>query len=136
MSLRDQFRVLIGTDEGCRLTVYLDTRGVPTIGYGRNLRDKGISPAEAAYLRDNDIADAERDCQTLPWFGGLSDARQLVILSMVYNMGLGTVQTFRRMIAALQRFDYDSAADEMLLSEWAHQVGARAHRLAEMMRHG
>ena len=51
MTLRDQ----IIRDEDCRLRVYYDPLGVPTIGVGRNLRDKGISQTEADFLLGNDI---------------------------------------------------------------------------------
>jgi len=40
------------------------------------------------------------------------------------------------MIAALKEDNYDKAADEMLDSLWAEQVGKRAKRLALMMRTG
>ena len=133
---RADFAALIARDEGCRLRLYADSLGVPTIGYGRNLRDKGISPSEAALLRDHDMDDAEREAAAFPWFASLSERRQLVVLSMLYNLGLPRFVGFRRMIAALQRFDYQTAADEMLDSVWARQVKARADRLAMMMRDG
>ena len=42
--------------EGLRLKPYQDTIGKLTIGYGRNLDDRGISKEEAEYLLRNDIS--------------------------------------------------------------------------------
>ena len=39
-------------------------------------------------------------------------------------------------MAALEQYDYDSAAKEMLDSKWAKQVKTRAIRLAYSMKHG
>ena len=36
--------------EGMVLTVYQDTLGIDTVGIGRNLKDRGISPEELAYM--------------------------------------------------------------------------------------
>ncbi len=123
-------------DEGLRLFPYTDTVGKLTIGYGRNLSDKGISQIEAEYLLENDLEAAERDCQAFPWFAGLSEARQIVIVSMVFNLGLVGFQKFHHLIAAMQRMDYDTASEEMLRSKWADQVKGRAVRLAQMMQQG
>ncbi len=126
----------IKLDEGLRLQPYKDTVGQVTIGYGRNLSDKGISQLEADYLLENDLEDVLAICATYPWFAGLSPARQIVIASMVFNMGPYRFSLFKNMIAALQRMDYETAADEMLASRWVGQVKDRASRLAQMMREG
>jgi lysozyme len=55
---------------------------------------------------------------------------------MAFNLGLPRLLTFHDMIAALGRQDYGAAADAMLASRWAVQVGDRARRLAQMMRTG
>lgn len=133
---RAAFVRMISADEGCRLLPYEDTRGVLSIGYGRNLRDRGITAEEAAHLRDNDIRNAEHDAEAFPWFKGLSEHRQLVILSMLYQLGLPKFLQFKRMIDAMQRFDYEMAADEMQRSAWATQTPARVQRLTQMMREG
>jgi lysozyme len=43
-------------DEGLRLKPYQDTVGKWTIGYGRNLDDRGISKYEAEAMLRNDVA--------------------------------------------------------------------------------
>lgn len=128
-------RWLLIRHEGLRLKPYLDTAGKLTIGVGRNLDDKGITHAEAIALLDKDIADATNDClHAFPWFADLTQERQWVIVSMVFNMGLAGVQKFKRMIGYLELGDYAGAAKEMRESRWAKQVGVRADELEVMMK--
>jgi lysozyme len=66
----------------------------------------------------------------------LTPARQNVIINMAYNIGIAGLGKFSRMWSAVRDGDYDQAADEMLNSRWARQVGNRAVELAEQMRRG
>jgi lysozyme len=52
---------------------------------------------------------------------------------MIFNMGLGGVLNFKKMIAAIQEQNYEMAATQMLDSTWSQQVGKRALELARMM---
>ncbi|MGU3777520.1 hypothetical protein [Burkholderia metallica] len=65
----------------------------------------------------------------------LDPVRQRVVINMAFNMQ-GGLLTFTNTLAAMKRGDYAAAADGMLASKWAAQVGARATRLATMMRSG
>ena len=135
----DDARALLLADEGCVLHAYKDSRGFLTIGIGRCIdkRVGGITHAEAMFLLDNDIDHAMTDLETrYPWAEDLSDARQLVLLSMRFNLGAVGLSKFTKMLAAIIEHDYDEAADQMLASDWARQVKGRAHRLAAMMRQG
>lgn len=137
MTVFDQLK----RDEGLRLTPYKDTVGKLTIGYGRNLDDKGITKAEAEYMLTNDLADASVDLRrALPWTDGLDPIRRGVLVNMVFNMGVGNEKkgllSFKGMLAAIQAGHYETAAIHMLASKWAVQVGDRARRLAQQMREG
>jgi len=124
-------------DEGLRLKPYRCTAGRLTIGVGRNLDDVGITAEEADYLLENDLGRAMADLdRALPWWRGLSEARQRALVNMAFNVGLSRLLGFKAMLAALQRGDWNEAAAEALASRWADQVGARAVRIAEMMREG
>lgn len=132
-SLRDE----LIRDEGIRLRVYNDSRGIPTIGIGRNLRDKGISFDEATYLFHHDINEHAVDLtRVVPWCASLDPVRHRVLLNMCFNLGAGGLLRFTRMLAAAEQGDFETAALEMKASRWATQVGARADRLAAMMRTG
>jgi lysozyme len=127
MTLVDQ----LVRDEGLRLHPYADSVGKLTIGIGRNLTDVGISEPEAEMLLSNDIAIASsRLAEAFPWTSGLDDVRRSALINMAFNMGVGGLANFRKFLAALQAKDYKTARNEMLNSQWAKQVGARAQRLA------
>lgn len=139
-------------DEGERLELYDDKTGKApvlasggkiTAGVGHNLTDHGISALLSRQWLDEDIATAERLLDKhIPWFRQMSDARQRVVLNMVFNMGwsneAGThgLVTFTNTLAHMQAGRYPSAAVGMRASAWARQVGPRAERLAEMMERG
>ena len=123
--------------EGLRLKPYRDTVGKLTIGVGRNLDDVGITEEEALQMLHNDITRVRtRLVNTFWWFQKLSRVRRDVVTNMVFNLGLGRFKRFKKMIAALEIFDCDQAAKEMLNSKWAKQVGRRATELAKIMRSG
>lgn len=130
---------LVKRHEGLRLKPYLDTEGNLTIGYGRNLTDRGISPVEASALLDFDLRDADHDLRQifgLPYLIEIGGCRYAALLSMMFNIGVVRFSGFSRMIAALKQFDWDLAASEMLDSQWARQVGTRATECAALIRTG
>lgn len=132
--------VMIKQHEGLRLFVYVCSAGKQTIGYGRNIDTdggKGLSIEECEYLLRNDIDQVTKHLQyTLSIFHFLNEARQAVLISMVYNLGLNGFSKFKKMLKALHNLDYAAAAKEMLDSRWAIQVGQRANDLAEIMASG
>lgn len=123
--------------EGIKLHPYQCPAGKLTIGIGRNLEENGISRAEAFYLLENDLKRCETECaQSFPWFELLNPVRQGVVVEMVFNLGLKRFLDFKRFMKALTIKDYSCAAQEMLNSRWALQVGKRAERLAQIMKTG
>ena len=123
--------------EGLRLHPYRCTAGKLTIGVGRNLDDRGITQAEAMMMLENDISEVEKDLdREYPWWRDMSPARQCVLADMCFNLGLFRLSGFVNALKAMLDGHYDDAADHMLDSLWARQVGQRAQRLAKMMRDG
>lgn len=123
--------------EGMRQFPYVDTTGNTTIGIGRNLTAKGISHLEAMFLLNNDIGEAQREVwQFLPQLHCLDEARLIVLIELAFNIGIEHVLQFKKMIAALVAGDFKKASAEMLNSEWAKQVGMRAHEMAYQMETG
>ena len=124
-------------DEGLRLKPYRDTVGNLTVGIGRNLDDVGISIDEAEYLLYNDIRRAMADLdRSLPFWRGLDEVRQRVLVNMAFNLGIGRLMQFKYTLFSVEHGEWERAAQGMLSSLWARQVGPRAERLAEMMRTG
>lgn len=130
-------RDMLLNDEGLRLKPYKDAGGKLTIGVGRNLDDVGISKDEAMILLDHDISVAINSLDSVfPWWRGMSELRQQVLVNMCFNLGIHGVAGFRNALAAMESGDYESAAREMEDSTWYHQVGGRAIRLVSLMRNG
>ena len=127
---------LIQKHEGFRTTMYRDSMGIPTIGVGHNLRDKPISVAAVNQIFADDLGQVKAQLSMYPWFQGIGDVRQAVLLDMAFNMGINGLLKFEGMIAALGQSDFGKAADEMLDSAWAKQVATRAAEDAGLMRSG
>lgn len=127
-------------DEGNVAYAYTDSLGYLTIGIGHLIdKRKGakLKPQVIDLIFQLDIQDCEADLdRNLPWWRNLSPVRQRVLLNMCFNMGIGTLLTFKNTLAAMQNGSYAAAASGMLASKWATQVGDRAKRLADMMRTG
>jgi len=134
-------------DEGFRAVVYDDATGHPlgilpsggraTVGYGFELSVDGLSVAESLLILHSRIQARSKELDMrFPWFKELDGVRQGVLVQMAYNMGVGGLLGFHKMLAALKGMDYATAADEMLNSQWAKDVGSRAQRLAREMREG
>jgi len=122
--------------EGIRLYPYKCTSGKLTIGIGRNLDSRGITFDEAHYMLKNDIKRFEQELTPYDFYSIQPDHIKACLINMCFNMGLSTLLKFKKMIAALEKLDYDRAAEEALDSRWAHQVGYRARDIASVMRNG
>lgn len=125
--------------EGLRLKPYKCTAGKLTIGYGRNLDDVGISKTEADMLFERDFAQAESEVRRLLQANGIDadnliEQRFYVLTDMMFNLGYSRLAQFKKLLYALKKGLYDDAANEMLDSLWATQVGNRATKLAALMR--
>ena len=137
--------------EGMRLRVYDDANGReilagdtvighPTIGIGRNVAGDGlgISEDEAKYLLMGDIARLEKEIKGWKFMEDLNEPRQAVVYDMLFNMGINRFNgdKWKNMFKAMYDQQWQVAAEEMLASRWAKQVGQRSVRLSQMMRLG
>lgn len=133
-------------DEGKVPYAYPDSRGFWTIGIGRLIdKRKGgrLTEDEIQYLFANDVKEKTADLdRELPWWRSLSPVRQRVLLNMCFNLGIGSrnppsgLLAFKNTLQAVKEGRWGDAANGMLESKWADQVGERADRLAEMMKKG
>ena len=122
--------------EGYRQKPYHCTAGKLTVGYGRNLDDVGLTVDEAEYLLKQDINRAVLSLQALKCWLTLDSVRRAVLIDMHVNLGNAGLMKFKKFLAAVERQDYDAAADEMQASMWYRQVRIRAAELTQMMRTG
>ena len=141
----EQLREELEEDEGCMYVVYLDHLKLKTCGVGHLVRaddpefdmDVGdpVSEERVAELFEKDIGWTISDCQKLvPDFDMLPEEVRLIVANMMFNLGAKRLSGFKRLLAAVERGDWNSAADEMLDSKWARQVPARSGRLVTRMR--
>lgn len=122
-------------EEGIRLKPYLCPAGKLTLGVGRNLDDVGITEDEAMMMLDNDIERVKGQlAKALPWLETKPQGVQRAIANMAFQMGLGGVLKFQKMLAALQARDYNAARREALDSAWAKQTPQRAKRVTDLFK--
>lgn len=130
-------------DEGVRYEPYRCTAGKLTVGVGHNLDANPmeltypLNDAMVNYILAEDLGDVFVALdEHLPWWNDLSCARKRVLANMVFNLGIRGLLGFKNTLQAIRREHYQEAADGMLASKWAKQVGQRANRLAKMMVEG
>jgi lysozyme len=113
--------------EGFSSLPYDCTAGFLTIGFGRNLEQRGITKEEAEILLANDIKIAENEISRIikDW-QALPEQAKIVLIDLTYNLGLKKLLTFEKMLDAVDRRDWESAHSELLDSKYARQVKRRA----------
>ena len=137
-ALMNRIKAQLVRHEGLKLKPYRCTAGKLTIGIGRNLDDRGISRKEAYAMLDRDIRDCEHWLiDKIPEiYNNLDEVRQSVLLNMCFNLGIKGLLSFKNTLRFIAAGDWERAANSMLASKWAKQVGMRAIELSELMRKG
>lgn len=138
-----RLREEIKRDEGLKLTVYADSLGYPTCGYGHQDSSLEIGQhytmAQAEAWLKQDIADAIEAAQMFldpVKLEDLSEVRQRAITNMAFNLGYPRLAKFKKMKLAILAGDWPRVVLEALDSLWARQVGERAWRIANMLERG
>ena len=129
-------------DEGYKQEIYADPLGHPTFGVGhlvtKNDEEHGKEVGtpvtkeriEKCLQQDIKIVLNELDLNE-PWWRSLDSNRQRVIANMCFNLGYPRLKKFKKFIYAMQISQWEKAAEEMMDSKWATQVGERAVRLKD-----
>lgn len=128
--------------EGYRSKVYLDSLGKRTVGFGHLCvedfweDDKEYDKELLENIFEKDFQNAFEQVENLcnDYDLDITPTATEVLIEMVFQLGIGNVKKFRRMIAALQEQDYETASVEMLDSRWAEQTPARAEELSLIMK--
>lgn len=136
VQVREAARVLIQRHEGYTQFPKSDAKGTVQIGFGTNLTLRGLSRGEADWLLIRDVQRLLGWFDSFPFFARMTVNRKVALIDMAYNLGEEGIDRFARMLAMLDEGNYERAADEMLHSVWAGEVGTRAIDDAEMMRRG
>ena len=128
-----KFLSQVKTNEGLRLKPYKDAKGFWTIGYGCNLETSFTKEMAQCILELKAHAIYVEILRRFSWFPDLDDVRQRAIMDMAFNMGVDGVAGFKKMIAAIKAKNFTTAGKEVLNSDYANDVGDRAHRVARMI---
>ena len=135
--LRDYAKEVLTLDEGKRHKPYADTKGLLTVGIGRNIDPNGglgLSDDEVDYLLENDIVRVIKELSSeYPWFKDLDDVRKDAIIDISFNLGATRLRGFKRALAAMDAADYKTASLEFLDSKWSRDVKGRSAELAHMI---
>ena len=137
---RQEYIELLKDDEGFKDRVYLDSKGIPTCGWGHALHVGSRVPmAVCELLLAEDLKRVDSDYEKLKKMfpEELSPTRRAILKCMLFQMGLAGVLKFKRFLTSVRLGDWKGAYDDMLDSQWAKTDSpARAKRLAEMFLRG
>lgn len=132
-------------------TVYKDTKGKRSIGYGFNLDDpytaqliprdvregrRPLTKEEAEPIFKKRYEQAKSDARKFIGqdFDKLDKETQDVVTDMAYNMGYSTLSQFKKFKENLVKGDFANAAEEMKGSNWFTQVGRRSREHYEKIK--
>ena len=121
--------------EGFKSTVYEDTEGYFTIGYGFAIKDLVLDKDIAELILERKLEDLQKNIASrFDWFLDTPEIVQEVIINMCYQIGLSGFSKFKKTIALLKSHKFKAASVEMLDSKWALQTPNRAEELSHILR--
>ena len=145
----------ITKNEGKKNKVYMDSKGIPTIGVGFNLTRgdapqklkevgasytlvrnglESLSDAQINKLLDKDVDHAINGASSfVPNFNQLPSGVKTILIDMTFNMGIHKLNGFHNLKDALTHNDWNKAKREMINSAWYKQVGQRGPRLVNLL---
>lgn len=139
MSNLDEIVEEIALAEGWRSEIYLDSLGKETIGFGFLVKELNLTKEEGMMILKRYVNERiESISKTQKWVLDMPPEIQKVFVSMVYQMGLNGVLSFKKMIAHMKDSNWRMASVEMLDSKWARSDSPkRALKYAEIVKeHG
>ena len=137
----EEIKQRIKEHEGFRDTVYSDSLGFATIGYGHLVLPSDNFVEDTTYDKetlekvfDNDFKIAHDSANEL-----LADIEHNhivkgVIIEMCFQLGKPRVMKFKKMWEALKNNDLETASKEMIDSNWHKQTTKRCESLANVMK--
>ena len=137
----EELKDRIKEHEGFRNTIYKDSLGFATIGYGHLVKEDDPFVEGHTYSQkllndyfEIDFTNAVMGAERLLGNQAMNYKAKCVIIEMVFQLGMTGVSKFKNTLKAVKEEDWDTAADEMLDSVWAEQTPERANELSSTMR--
>lgn len=150
--MNEKLKKLLIKHEGYKNKIYLDTKGIKTIGIGHNIKAKGLPQSIKNFLSintyitdemvtelfENDIKDATNDCYKLYHnFDDLSENRQNALIDFLFNVGYYTATTFKNTNKAINEERWEDVINGLKQSLWAKQVGKnRVNDIVSLIENG
>jgi GH24 family phage-related lysozyme (muramidase) len=156
VSKNDDIYTRIKLHENVKDKVYPDSEENPTIGVGFNLtrldadkrlKSVGADPKlirsgkarltanqiETLYVQDlNSAKKSAKKLLSKTWDELPKDVQE-VLTEMAFNLGEGGLSEFKNTLGYIEDKRFKLAAQSMLKTKWARQVGSRAKRLAKII---
>ena len=93
MNLLEQIKL----HEGFKSTVYEDTEGYDTIGYGFAIKDLKLDKDIAELILERKLKDLQKNIASrFDWFLDTPEIVQEVIMNMCYQMGISGFSKFKK----------------------------------------
>lgn len=134
---------LIVDDEGSRIWPYVDTTRHRTWGVGHNLDAEPVADDVAALLNQAVLLQFQHDldavlavASTEPWWPNLNGPRQAAIADMLFNLGIGAIQTFGTFFGYIGAQQWLHAATDLRATKVYRELPVRYERLARMIEMG
>ena len=131
MSLIDSIK----KHEGYVPTVYKDSLGIDTIGYGFAIKDLFLNKDLCDLILERKISHLlEKINNKFKWYKYMPPAIQDIVVEMCYQMGVYGFSRFKKTIAYLQDKQWKEASIEMLDSRLAEQTPNRAREMSDIVK--
>lgn len=139
----------IAENEGFCESVYKDTMGFDTIGYGFKLckptfTDNKVQEYKNGQCMKRDTADSilrtlvnnyfVRLKVNFSWFNGLPLSAQIVMLDLAYNLGISGLKKHQKFLSFMENLEFKEASEELLDSKYAKQVPNRAKKNSDELK--
>lgn len=124
--------------EGYSPHLYRCPAGYLTIGYGRNIEQRGVSKEEAEFMFQNDYNNAIKDLRIIAVENQIDLTKVpqdtlFALTDMCYNLGYQRLSKFKKLLYELKNGSYEGVVREMQNSKWYTQVGNRSQRLVDIV---
>ena len=133
----------------CEFLPYPDSKGIWTIGFGRNIEANpfsdyekklcrqmgGATEAFFTWLMEEDVKrHMDEVLRNLPWLASKPPAVRFFVTDLNYGMGWSELSKFTRTLGLLQIGKYSETAAHLPSTGWYKDVGRRAVRWCEILR--
>ena len=121
--------------EGYVASVYKDSLGIDTIGYGFAIKDLQLDEDICDMILERKLKDLNDSIKIkFDWYKYMPPEIKNIVTEMCYQLGVTGFSKFRKTIAYLQNKEWKNASIEMLVSRWAKQTPNRAKEMSNRVK--